>query len=45
MARDTYALGWYLAHHKYRYLRLAYLFFLAGFLLAVIVQCATMLLS
>lgn len=45
MARDTYALGWYLAHHKYRYLRLAYLFFLAGFLLAVIVQCATMLAS
>ena len=45
MARDTYALGWYLAHHKYRYLRLAYLFFLGGFLLAVVVQCATMLVS
>ena len=43
MARDTYALGWYLAHHKYRYLRLAYLFFLGGFVLAVIVQCAAML--
>lgn len=38
MARDTYALGWYLAHHKYRYLRLSYLFFLGGFLLACFVQ-------
>ena len=38
MARDTYALGWYLAHHKYRYLRLAYLFFLGGFVLACFVQ-------
>ncbi|HLS84282.1 MAG TPA: Pycsar system effector family protein [Arenimonas sp.] len=38
MARDTYALGWYLAHHKYRYLRLSYLFFLGGFLLACGVQ-------
>lgn len=38
MARDTYALGWYLAHHKYRYLRLSYLFFLGGFILASMVQ-------
>ena len=38
MARDTYALGWYLAHHKYRYLRLSYLFFLGGFVLASFVQ-------
>jgi hypothetical protein len=38
MARDTYALGYYLAHHKYRYLRLSYLFFLGGFLLACAVQ-------
>ena len=38
MARDTYALGWYLAHHKYRYLRMAYLFFLGGFVLACLVQ-------
>ena len=38
MARDTYALGYYLAHHKYRYLRLSYLFFLGGFLLACFVQ-------
>lgn len=38
MARDTYALGWYLAHHKYRYLRLSYMFFLGGFVLACMVQ-------
>lgn len=38
MARDTYALGYYLAHHKYRYLRLSYLFFLGGFVLACFVQ-------
>jgi hypothetical protein len=38
MARDTYALGCYLAHHKYRYLRLSYLFFLGGFVLACMVQ-------
>jgi hypothetical protein len=33
-AGDIYSLGSYLAHHKYRYLRLSYLFFLAGFVLA-----------
>lgn len=38
MARDLYGLGHYLAHFKYRYLRLAYLFFLAGFVLASLVQ-------
>lgn len=38
MARDLYSLGYYLAHYKYRYLRLAYLFFLAGFVLASGVQ-------
>ncbi|GAB2491511.1 Pycsar system effector family protein [Arenimonas alkanexedens] len=43
MARDTYALGWYLAHHKYRYLRLSYIFFLAGFLLACVVQVGSLL--
>jgi hypothetical protein len=37
MAKDIYGLGWYLAHHKYRYLRLSYLFFLGGFLLACLV--------
>ena len=38
MARDTYALGYYLAHHKYRYLRLSYPFFLGGFVLSCVVQ-------
>jgi hypothetical protein len=33
-ANDIYSLGSYLAHHKYRYLRYSYLFFLAGFVLA-----------
>lgn len=33
-AKDLYSLGLYLARHKYRYLRLSYLFFLAGFVLA-----------
>ncbi|HSX58759.1 MAG TPA: Pycsar system effector family protein [Tahibacter sp.] len=33
-AKDLYSLGIYLARHKYRYLRLSYLFFLAGFVLA-----------
>jgi hypothetical protein len=34
IARDLYSLGYYLAHYKYRFLRWAYLFFLAGFVLA-----------
>ena len=38
VVRDVYSLGMYLAHHKYPYLRLSYLFFLAGFVLACIVQ-------
>ena len=38
MAKDIYALGYYLAHFKYRYLRLAYIFFLTGFLLASLEQ-------
>lgn len=33
-ALDIYSLGVYLAHHKYRYLRWSYLFFLAGFVFA-----------
>jgi hypothetical protein len=37
MAKDIYGLGWYLSHHKYRYLRLSYLFFLAGFVAACVV--------
>lgn len=35
---DIYALGVYLAHHKYRYLRYSYLFFLTGFVLACLEQ-------
>ena len=38
VVRDVYSLGMYLAHHKYPYLRLSYLFFLAGFVLACVVQ-------
>jgi hypothetical protein len=38
VVRDVYSLGLYLAHHKYPYLRLSYLFFLAGFVLACVVQ-------
>ncbi len=37
-ARDVYGLGRYLAAHKYPYLRLSYLFFLSGFLLACLIQ-------
>ena len=37
-AADIYALGSYLAHHTYRYLRYSYLFFLAGFVLACLEQ-------
>jgi hypothetical protein len=38
MAKDLYSLGYYLAHYKYRYLRIAYLFFLTGFILASLEQ-------
>jgi hypothetical protein len=38
MANDIYSLGTYLSHHKYRYLRLSYLCFLAGFILASAIQ-------
>ncbi len=38
MANDIYSLGIYLAHHKYRYLRLSYLSFLSGFVLALLEQ-------
>lgn len=37
-SEDIYSLGIYLAHHKYRYLRYSYLFFLSGFLLACLEQ-------
>jgi hypothetical protein len=38
MATDLYELGYYLAHHKYRYLRLSYIFFLTGFVAASLEQ-------
>jgi hypothetical protein len=38
VVHDVYSLGTYLAQHKYPYLRLSYLFFLAGFVLACVVQ-------
>jgi Family of unknown function (DUF5706) len=38
LANDLYSIGSYLARHKYRYLRLAYLFFLTGFIGATLVQ-------
>lgn len=38
LSNDLYGLGSYLARHKYRYLRLSYLFFLGGFLLACLEQ-------
>ncbi|ANB16775.1 Pycsar system effector family protein [Dokdonella koreensis] len=44
-ASDIYALGVYLAHHKYRYLRWSYLFFLAGFVLASLEQIGRHLLG
>ena len=44
VVRDVYSLGMYLAQHKYPYLRLSYLFFLAGFVLACVVQAAHLML-
>jgi hypothetical protein len=38
MAKDIYAIGYYLAHFKYRFLRLSYLFFLGGFICASLVE-------
>lgn len=45
MARDLYSLGYYLAHFKYRYLRWSYLFFLAGFVIATLIQLWRLLLG
>lgn len=42
--RDVYGLGSYLAQHKYPYLRMSYLFFLTGFVLACVVQVVSLLL-
>jgi len=45
MARDIYAIGYYLAHYKYRFLRLSYLFFLGGFVCACLVEAGHLLSS
>lgn len=42
MANDLYSLGYYLAHYKYRYLRISYIFFLTGFVLATVAQLAVL---
>jgi hypothetical protein len=36
--KDLYGQGRYLAHHKYPYLRLSYVFFLGGFVAATLIQ-------
>ena len=38
LSNDLYSIGTYLARHKYRYLRISYVFFLAGFVIATIEQ-------
>lgn len=43
MARDVYSIGYYLAHYKYRYLRMSYLFFLGGFVFAALVEAVHLL--
>jgi hypothetical protein len=45
MARDVYGIGYYLAHYKYRFLRLSYLFFLGGFVCACVVEAGHLLLT
>ncbi len=45
MANDIFSLGYYLAHHKYRYLRLSYLSFLTGFILASAIELWRLLVS
>ena len=42
---DVYGLGQYLAHHKYPYLRWAYLFFISGFVLACVTQLLQLLIG
>ncbi len=43
MACDVYGIGYYLAHYKYRFLRLSYLFFLGGFVFACLVEASRLL--
>ena len=43
MASDIYSLGFYLSHHKYRYLRLSYICFLTGFIVSVVIEAIHLL--
>jgi hypothetical protein len=43
MASDIYSLGYYLSHHKYRYLRLSYICFLTGFIASVVIEAIHLL--
>lgn len=43
IVKDLYELGIYLNNHKYRYLRWSYIFFLAGFLIAGVMQAVVLL--
>ena len=45
IANDIYSLGTHLAHHKYRYLRLSYICFLTGFIVASIIQLGRLMTS
>ena len=45
IANDIYSLGTYLAHHKYRYLRLSYICFLTGFIIASIIELGRLMAS
>ena len=43
IVKDLYELGVYLNDHKYRYLRWSYIFFLAGFLIAGLMQAVVLI--
>jgi len=43
MAKDIYSLGYYLSHHKYRYLRMSYICFLTGFIASVVIEAIHLL--
>jgi hypothetical protein len=43
MTNDIYSIGTHLANRKYRFLRYSYMFFLAGFVCASLVQAAVMI--
>jgi hypothetical protein len=43
MTSDIYSLGYYLSHHKYRYLRMSYICFLTGFIASVVIEAIHLL--